>query len=104
MALYFTNTIRIKPGHLDEYLASAAKTIPIYEKHGVKFLGAFQTVGGEGNTAVYLVSIPDFASWGDLLQKLQADPEFIAVQREGGPHIDGSTIQALAPLPGSPMQ
>ncbi len=104
MALYFTNTIKIKPGHLEEYLASAAKIIPIYEKYGVKFLGAFQAVGGDGNSAVYLASVPNFAAWGDLLQKLQADPNFIAAQREGGPHIDGSTIQALAPLPGSAMQ
>ncbi len=104
MALYFTNTIRIKPGHLEEYLASTAKIIPIYEKYGVKFLGAFHTVGGDGNSAVYLASLPDFASWGDVIQKLQADPAFMAAQREGGPHIDGSTIQALAPLPGSTMQ
>ncbi len=104
MALYFTNTIKIKPGHLEEYLASTAKIIPIYEKYGVKFLGAFQAVGGDGNSAVYLASVPDFASWGDLIQKLQADPDFVAAQREGGPHIDGSTIQALAPLPGSAMQ
>ncbi len=104
MALYFTNTIKIKPGHLEEYLASAAKIIPIYEKYGVKFLGAFQTVGGDGNSAVYLVSVQDFASWGDLIQKLQADTDFMAAQREGGPPIDGSTIQALAPLPGSAMQ
>ncbi len=103
MALYFTNTIRIKPGHLEEYLASAAKTIPIYEKYGVKFHGAFQSVGGEGNAAVYLVSVPDFASWGDLMRKLQADPQFMAAQREGGPHIDGNVIQALMPMPGSAM-
>jgi hypothetical protein len=104
MALYFTNTIRIKPGHLEQYLASAAKTIPIFEKYGVKFLGAFQAVGGEGNSAVYLVSVPDFAAWGDLLQKMQGDAEFMAVQRAGGNHIDGSTLQALAPMPGSAMQ
>ncbi len=103
MALYFTNTIRIKPGHIEEYLASAAKTIPIYEKYGVKFHGAFQSVGGEGNAAVYLVSVPDFASWGDLMQKLQADPEFMAVQREGGAHIDGNVVQALMPMPGSAL-
>src|SRR3972149_889186 len=68
MALYFTNTIRVKPGHLEEYMASAAKTIPIYEKHGVKFLGAFQAMGGDGNSAVYLVSVPNFAAWEGLVR------------------------------------
>jgi len=104
MALYFTNTIRVKPGHLEEYMASAAKTIPIYEKHGVKFLGAFQAIGGEGNSAVYLASVPNFAAWEGLVQKLQADPGFMAAQREGGAHIDGNVIQALLPMPGSAMQ
>ena len=104
MAVYFTNTIRVKPGHNQEYLASVAKTIPIFEKHGVKVLGAFQAIGGDANTTVYLASLPNFAAWEDFLQKTQADPEFMAAAREGGPHIDGSTIQALMPIPGSAMQ
>jgi hypothetical protein len=104
MALYFTNTVSIKPGHVEEFLATAPKSVAIYEKYGVKFHGAFQAVGGEAGVAVYLVSIRDFAAWGDLLQKLQADAQFMAVQREIGPHVEGSVIQALAPMPGSAMQ
>ena len=104
MALYATNTIRIKPGHVQEYLSYAQKVIPIYEKYGVKFLGAFQAVGGEGNVAVYLVSLRDFAAWGDLIQSLQADADFQVAQREGGNHVDGNVVQTLVPLPGSPMQ
>ena len=104
MALYFTNTVRIKPGHLEEYLATAPKTIAIIEKYGAKRHGAFQTVGGEGINAVYLASVADFAAWEDIIQKVQADPEFMAVQREGGAHIDGAYLQALLPMPGSAMQ
>ena len=104
MALYLTNTVKIKPGHNQEFLASAAKTIPIYEKYGVKFHGAWQAAAGEGNTAVYLVSVRDFAAYEDILQKMQADTDFIAAQREGGPHIDGNVIQMLMPIPGSAMQ
>ncbi len=104
MALYLTNTVKIKPGHNQEFLASAAKTIPIYEKYGVKFHGAWQAAAGEGNTAVYLVSVRDFAAYEDILQKMQADTDFIAAQREGGPHIDGNIIQMLMPIPGSAMQ
>jgi hypothetical protein len=104
MALYFTNTVRIKPGHVEEFLAAAPKNVAIYEKHGVKFHGAFGAAGGEANVGVYLVSIADFAAWGSLLQNLQTDPEFRASQRELGPHVDGNVIQALVPMPGSPMQ
>ena len=104
MALYLTNTVRIKTGHIREYLAWVPQVIPIYEGYGVRFHGAFQAVGGEGNVAVYLVSVADFAAWGDLNQKLQADGDFQAVVREGGNHIDGNVIQALVPLPGSGMQ
>lgn len=104
MALYFTNTVRIKPGHVEEFIAAAPKSIAIYEKYGVKFLGSFQAMGGEANVAVYLVSMADFAAWGDLVQKLQADSEFMATQRELGPHVDGNVIQALVPMPGSAMQ
>jgi len=104
MALYITNTIRIKPGHVQEYLAWVPKVIPIYEKYGVKFHGAFQAAAGEGNTAVYLVSMRDFAAYEDAVQKMQADTAFQAAQREGGNHIDGNVIQLLVSLPGSAMQ
>jgi len=104
MALYFTNTVRVKPGHIEEFLAAAAKNVAIYEKYGVKFHGVFQALGGEANVGVYLVSISDFAAWGDLVQKTQADPAFAASLRELGPHVDGSVIQALVPMPGSAMQ
>ncbi len=104
MAHYLTNTVRIKPGHNQEFLATAAKTIPIYEKYGVKFHGAWQAAAGEGNTAVYLVSVRDFAAYEDMLQKMQTDTDFIAAQREGGNHIDGNVIQMLMPMPGSAMQ
>jgi hypothetical protein len=39
-----------------------------------------------------------------MIQKMQADTDFIAAQREGGNHIDGSVIQMLMPIPGSAMQ
>ncbi len=104
MALFITNTVRIKPGHIEEFLAWVPKIIPIYEKYGVKFHGAFQAVGGEANSAVYLVSVADFAAYGDMLEKMQADTDFMAAQREGGNHIDGNVIQMLMPIPGSAMQ
>jgi len=104
MALYITNTIRIKPGHIEQYQAWVPKIIPIYEKYGVKFLGAFQVAAGETGTAGYLVSRRAFAAYEDALQKMQADTAFLAAQKEGGNHIDGSVIQLLTPLPGSAMQ
>ena len=104
MALYVTNTVRVKPGHDQQFLAYAAKVIPIYEKYGVKFLGTFGAVGGDANRVVFLVSVRDWAAYGDLLQKLQGDAEFQRLLSEGGIHVDGNDIQALMPLPGSAMQ
>ena len=104
MALYVTNTVRVKPGHAQEFVAYAAKVIPIYEKYGVKFLGTFGAVGGHANRVVFLVSVRDWAAYGDMLQKLQADTQFQALQAEGGIHVDGNDIQALMPMPGSAMQ
>ena len=104
MALYITNTVRIKPGHIEQYQAWVPKIIPIYEKYGVKMLGAFQVAAGETGTAVYLVSMRDFAAYGDMIQKTQADTQFMAAQKEGGNHVDGNVVQVLMPLPGSPMQ
>jgi hypothetical protein len=53
---------------------------------------------------VDLVSMRDWAAYGDALQKLQADADFQALQREGGNHVDGNVTQGLVPLPGSSMQ
>ena len=104
MAVYFTNTVRVKSGHMQEALALAPKAVAAYEKLGVKFHGQFQAVGGEANVLVYLVSLPDFASWGDLLQKAAADADLQAITKEQGEHNEGNVIQALAPLPNSSMQ
>jgi len=104
MALYLTNTLRVKPGHQQEFIANAAKVIPIYEKYGVKFLGTFGAVGGAANRVVFLVSMRDWAAYGDATQKLQADAEFQRLQAEGGIHVDGNDIQALMPMPGSAMK
>jgi hypothetical protein len=104
MALYITNTVKVKPGHMQGYAAWAVKVIPIYEKYGVKFLGTFLAVGGDENRVVYLVSMRDWAAYGDAAQKLQADAEFQRLESEGGIHIDGNDIQALMPVPGSAMQ
>jgi hypothetical protein len=90
MAVYITNTVKVKPGHMQSYAAWAAKVIPIYEKYGVKFLGTFMAVGGDENRVVYLVST--------------VDAEFQRLESEGGIHIDGNDIQALMPVPGSAMQ
>ena len=104
MALYVTNSVKVKPGHLEEFLAAVPKSIAIYEKHGVKFHGTFAAVGGEANVGVYLVSVADWGAWGSMLENLQTDQEFMASQREIGAHVDGSVVQALAPMPGSAMQ
>ncbi len=44
------------------------------------------------------------AASGQDAQSLQADPQFMAAQREGGNHIEGNVIQLLMPLAGSAMQ
>src|SRR3989304_6332247 len=75
MALYVTNTVRVKPGHDQQFVAYAAKVIPIYEKYGVKFLGTFGAVGGAANRVVFLVSVRDWAAYGELLQKFKGDTE-----------------------------
>jgi hypothetical protein len=104
MALYLTNTVQVKPGHMQGYAAWVPKVIPFYEKYGVKFLGTFLAVGGDANRVVYLVSMRDWAAYGDALEKGAADAEFQRLESEGGIHIDGSNIQALTPVPGSAMQ
>ena len=104
MAVYITNTVKVKPGHIQAYAAWVPKVIPFYEKYGVKFLGTFLAVGGDANRVVYLVSMRDWAAYGDALEKGAADAEFQRLESEGGIHIDGSNIQALTPVPGSAMQ
>ena len=104
MAVYITNTVKVKPGHMQGYAAWAAKVIPIYEKYGVKFLGTFMAVGGDESRVVYLVSMRDWAAYGDAFEKMAVDAEFQRLESEGGIHIDGNDIQALMPVPGSAMQ
>ncbi len=104
MALYFTNTVRVKPGHTQDYLAWAPKIIPFCEKYGVKLHGAFGAASGEANVVVYLVSMRDWAAYGNAIQRGQADTQFQAASRKGADHVDGNVVQPLVPLPGSGMQ
>ena len=104
MALYMMGTIKVKPAHEQEFLATVEKATPLYQKYGLKFHGDFQAVAGEAGVFVRLTSVQDFAAFDGIMQKVQEDADIQALIRERADHIYGSVLQLLQPLPGSSMQ
>lgn len=71
-------TASVEPGHMADYQRIVAdQVLPIFEKHDVELIGAFNsTVGGNSNETMLLIAYEDFAH----MQRALADPGIAALQ------------------------
>ena len=71
-------TANVEPGHMAEYQRIVENQVfPIFEKHDVEVIGAFNSaIGGHSNETMLLVAYKDFAH----MQSALADPGIVAHQ------------------------
>ena len=107
--IYERRIYEIVPGKrkaLNERFAKS--TIRLFEKHGMKVVGFWESlVGGSTNTLYYMLAFSDLGHLESAWKSFRADPEWTEVAdstEKDGPLVVHVTNIALSPTDYSPMK
>ena len=82
-------------------------TCRLFERHGIKVVGFWETVVGTGNQLTYLLAYEDLGHRERAWHAFQSDPEWQAARAESereGPLVARLTNTILRPTEYSPLQ
>jgi len=77
--------------------------VPLFEKHGAKLIGAWQTAIGKSNEFVYILGYKDLADRERFWQALPQDEQF-KTYMQGGTRIAFIENKILRPITNSPLK
>jgi hypothetical protein len=73
---YIHNHIVTRPGEIDDHLERLGRDwIPIAERLGLKFVGAYRTLFVNDDQGISLWAAPTWEAWADFEDKRRTDPE-----------------------------
>lgn len=101
--IYSEYTTKVQQGKVDEYLAMLPKFLPLYQKYGIKFVGAWKPVGSQ-DEAVWMTGFENQQQRQQLIAKLKQDPEYQNLSQQVQPLIVQNTERTLTPAPASPLR
>ncbi len=96
-------TTTVKTGKVDEYLALLPKFMPLYQKYGIKFIGAWKTAERE-DEAVWMTGFESQQQREQQITKLKQDPEYQKQSQQAQSLIVDNTVRTLHPSPTSPLK
>jgi hypothetical protein len=82
-------------------------TMRLFQKHGIKVVGFWETVIGESNELVYICAYDDLAHRERVWQAFLADPEWQAAKKASelnGPLLERVVNKIWRPTAFSPLQ
>ena len=108
--IYELRTYQVVPGkmkNLNDRFANI--TIPLFEKHGMKVIGFWETAIGEATTTelIYILAFEDLGHYQRAWDAFIADPEWQEAKRlteVGGPLVNIAGSKILEPTDYSPLQ
>ncbi len=107
--IYEWRVYEVMPGKrraLNERFAKHA--MRLFEKHGMKVVGFWETrIGGPNNRLYYMLGYRDLAHLEECWNNFRADPEWqnvLAESEKDGPLVAKVTNVALTPTQYSPMK
>lgn len=96
-------TTKVQQGKRDQYLSLLPKFLPLYQKYGIKFVGAFSPADAQ-DEAVWMTGFETQEKRQEQIAKLKQDPEYQKLQQQVQPLIVQTTSKTLNPAPGSPLR
>lgn len=82
--VYEHRTYNILPGKMPEFVEGFGNTmVPLFEKHGAKLIGAWQTAIGQNNEFVYILGFEDLAEQERLWRVIRQDEQFKTYIKSG---------------------
>ena len=103
--IYFEATITLAPAKLREFNQLLEQTIvPLWEKHGAKLIGSWETAVGTMNEVVDLWCFNSMDHFNEVLQAFIRDPEMRPLWPTVTSIILGEKNRLLRPLRCSPLK
>lgn len=93
--VYVHATIKLRPGTLEEFMATIQELLPVIGRHGWKLVGCYATMLGRLHTVIDLWELPDTGAFEAAL----ADPELARFAPRFAPIIEEETLTLMAKLP-----
>ncbi len=106
--IYEYRAYYVMPGRmLDIQRRFAEVTMKLFKKHGVNVVGFWETIIGESNEMVYILSWADLGERDRIWKTFMADPEWLAARKASeanGPLVERVVNKIWRPTSFSPMQ
>lgn len=102
--IYELRTYRILPGKMAEFLEAFGRIpAPLFEKHGARLIGVWETEIGRSNEVTYILAFDDLGHRDRVWQAYRADPDRARYMAEGV-RVDHLVSKILRPVSYSPLQ
>ncbi len=101
--IYEHRSYILLPGKKAEFIETFAKLMPLFDKHGAKVVGVWQTDVGESNEFIYILAFEDFTQREEFWEKFRQDEVFLEYMRQGT-RTANITNKILRPTEYSPLK
>lgn len=102
--IYEHRTYNIMPGKMPEFIeAFGNMLVPLFEKHGAKLIGVWQTAIGQNNEFVYILGFEDLTNQERFWRAFRQDEQFQKYM-QGGPRVAYVISKILHPTSYSPLK
>ena len=102
--IYEHRTHNILPGKMPEFVEAFGDIIvPLFDKHGAKLIGAWQTAIGQSNEFVYILGFEDLNERERFWSVLPQDEQF-RTYIQGGIRVAFIISKILRPISCSPLK
>lgn len=106
--IYEWRVYEVAPGRMNALNDRFAKhTLKLFEKHGIKVVGFWETVIGTTNILYYMLAFNDLAHREKAFNAFTSDPDWIKARQETEkeePLVQRVINMILRPTPYSPMK
>ena len=106
--LYEYRAYYVMPGRMPDIQRRFAEvTMKLFQKHGVRVVGFWDTVIGESNEMVYILAWQDLGERERVWSTFMADPDWLAARKASeanGPLVERVVNKIWRPTPFSPLQ
>ena len=101
--IYEHRTYNLLPGKMAEFVEAFGTIVPLFEKHGAKLIGAWQTFIGQNNEFVYILGFANLGALEKFWDSFRLD-EQLKKYMAGGVRTAYVVNKILRPVAYSPLK
>jgi hypothetical protein len=102
--VYVESSIIAQPGKIADMVELVKKSIPFWEKAGMKVIGSWNTVMGNASEVTNIVAYEDFTQMQKVMQTLNQDKEYQALFQKAQAITVSLKRKMMMPNAASPLK